>query len=103
MFGKIEGQRLNLAKMHIANYCIALEGEAGNVDVAYVVSKINQKFKLVPPIEASALVADVDHFYICLTNQSVSSIDRGSYWKWKTMTQVDAMVELTRELEALRV
>ncbi|WP_242894214.1 hypothetical protein [Stenotrophomonas maltophilia] len=101
MFGKIEGQRFNLAKMHIANYCIALEGEAGNVDVAYVVSNINQKFKLVPPNETDALAADVDHFYTCLTSQSVASIDRGSYWKWKAMTKVDAMAELTRELEAL--
>lgn len=42
MFGKIEGQRLNLAKMYMANYCIALENQAGSVNVEYVVTNINE-------------------------------------------------------------
>lgn len=101
MFGKIEGQRLNLAKMHIANYCIALESQAGGLDLNHVVTNINMDFKLVPPAETSALVADVQYFYDCLTNQQVTAIDRGSYWKWKAMSKVEAMAELTKELNAL--
>lgn len=102
MFGKIEGQRLNLAKMHIANYCCALEQQAGSVDVRHVVSKINSDFRLVPSHEAEALVSDVNHFYTCLTSQQVTAIDRGSYWKWKTMSIFEAKAELERELNALQ-
>jgi hypothetical protein len=102
MFGKIEGQRLHLAKMYIANYCIALEQQAGSVDVSHVVSHINAEFKLVPDNEIAALVNDVSHFYYCLVNQQVDAIDRGSYWKWKAMSAFEAKEELSRELNALQ-
>ncbi len=102
MFGKIEGQRLNLAKMCIANYCCALEQQAGSLDVRHVVSNINNEFRLVPTIEAEALISDVNHFYTCLTSQQVTAIDRGSYWKWRTMSAFEAKSELERELNALQ-
>jgi hypothetical protein len=101
MFGKIEGQRLHLAKMHIANYCIALERQAGSLNIYHVVSSINEQFGLVAAHETNALVQDVEYFYNCLTSQQIASIDRGSYWKWKAMSTMDAMAELTKELSAL--
>ena len=102
MFGKIEGQRLRLAKMYIANYCIALEQQAGGVNVAHVVSNINAEFRLVSESETAALVNDVNHFYHCLVNQQVDAIDRGGYWKWKAMSSFEAKEELARELHALQ-
>ncbi|ELY6200812.1 hypothetical protein SNQ24_003374 [Cronobacter sakazakii] len=102
MFGKIEGQRLNLAKMHIANYCIALEQQAGAIDVSYVVEDINREFKLVPRLDTNALINDVFYFYDCIKNQQVTSIDRGGYWKWKAMSAFEAKEELARELSALQ-
>jgi hypothetical protein len=100
IFGKIEGQRLNLAKMSIANYCIALEQQAGGIDVRHVVSNINAEFGLVPTQDAEALISDVQHFYSCIVNQQVGAIDRGSYWKWKAMSALEAKDELARELSA---
>jgi len=105
MFGKIEGQRLNLAKMHIANYCCALEQQAGRVDIRHVVSNINNEFRLVPGNETERLIGDVSHFYTCLTSQQVTAIDRGSYWKWKVMSAFEAeeaKAELEKELQALQ-
>jgi hypothetical protein len=102
MFGKITGQRLRLAKMYIANYCIILEQQAGSVNIHYVVTNINNEFSLVASNEAEALVSDVGYFYHCLINQQVDAIDRGSYWKWKAMSAFEAKEELRRELEALQ-
>ncbi|HDZ8836217.1 TPA: hypothetical protein RUX00_004287 [Aeromonas dhakensis] len=102
MFGKIEGQRLHLAKMYIANYCIALAQQAGTVDVRHVVLNINEEFGLVNAHEAEALVSDVVHFYNCLVSQQVDAIDRGSYWKWKAISAFEAKNELVRELNALK-
>ncbi|QTW19681.1 hypothetical protein [Comamonas kerstersii] len=101
MFGKIEGQRLNLAKMYIANYCRALADQAGGVDVHHVVSTINREYKLVPQEEVEALAQDVTYFYNCLGNQQVTGIDRGSYWKWRAMSPFEAKADLNRELDAL--
>lgn len=101
MFGKIEGQRLNLAKMYIANYCIALADQAGRLDVYHVVKNINRDFGLVPDSQADALAQDVEYFYNCLVNQSISAIDRGSYWKWKAMNAYEALEELSKELSSL--
>jgi hypothetical protein len=58
MFGKIEGQSLILVKIHMANYCIALEQHAGGIDVQYVVLNINKEFGLVPQNEVKALAND---------------------------------------------
>jgi hypothetical protein len=101
MFGKIEGQRLHLAKMCIANYCIALEQQAGSVNVQHVVSSINDEFHLVDNKEAQLLVNDIISFYNCLVNQKTESIDRGNYWKWRAMSAFDAKAELSKELKAL--
>ncbi|WP_186141987.1 hypothetical protein [Burkholderia gladioli] len=101
MFGKIEGQRLNLAKMYIANYCRALADQAGGVNVGHVVKNINIEYKLVSEDEVNALANDVQYFYDCLGNQQVTSIDRGSYWKWRAMSPFDAKMDLNRELDAL--
>jgi len=102
MFGKIEGQRLNLAKMHIANYCMALEQEAGAVNVNHVVANINERFKLVPSQQTDALASDVGRICDCFSSQEVSSIDRGSYWKWKANSALEAKAEVEKELKALQ-
>ncbi len=102
MFGKIKGQRLHLAKMHLANYCISMEDQAGRVDVQYVVRNINEEFSLVSPQDVEALVSDVNHFYECLINQQVESIDRGSYWKFRAISPFEAKQNLAAELGALK-
>jgi hypothetical protein len=102
MFGKIEGQRLRLAKMYMANYCISLEQQAGGVNVGHVVLNINNEYGLVSNDEINALISDVTNFYHCLVNQQVDAIDRGSYWKWKAMSAFEAKQELARELGALQ-
>ncbi|VVM55336.1 hypothetical protein PS684_00137 [Pseudomonas fluorescens] len=101
MIGTISGQALNLAKMHIANYCLALKNEAGAVDVVHVVVGINDRFKLVNTADALALANDVNHFYLALLNQQVEEISRGGYWKFKAITKGEALIQLTRELTAL--
>jgi hypothetical protein len=65
------------------------------------VSNINSEYKLVPAEAAGALAQDVQYFFDCLTNQQVNSIDRGSYWKWRTMSPFDAKMDLNRELDGL--
>lgn len=102
MFGKIEGQRLHLAKMHLANYCISMEAQAGQVDVQYVVRNINEEFSLVSPQDVEALVSDVNYFYKCLINQQVESIDRGSYWKFRAISPFQAKQKLAAELGDLK-
>jgi len=102
MFGKIEGQNLNLAKMRIANYCSELENEAGAVNVGHVVTNLNERFKIVPKEENAALVNDISKIYECFNSQQVESIDRGSYWKWKASTAVGAKIGLEQDLESLR-
>lgn len=101
MFGMIEGQRLNLAKMHIANYCAALAAQAGGVDVLFVVTSINAEFKLVPEEQVAAFGQDVLHFYNCLQNQQVGAINRGGYWKWRALSPFEAKVELNQALGGL--
>lgn len=101
MLGTISGQALNLAKMHIANYCLALKNEAGAVDVEHVVVGINERFKLVNQVDAFALAADVNHFYLALLNQQIEEINRGGYWKFKAITKGEALLQLTRELTTL--
>lgn len=103
MFGKIEGQRLILAKMYMANYCLALRDQAGTVDVDYVISRLNSEYGLVPENLTQALIDDVLGFYEALDNQQITSIDRGSYWKWRTMNALDAKKDLERELQALAI
>lgn len=102
MFGKIEGQRLHLAKMYIANYCIALEAQAGSIDIRHVVLGINDQFCLVSNLEGESLVSDINYFYNCLINQKIKSIDRGSYWKFRAISPLEAKKNLVLELEALK-
>lgn len=101
MLGTIRGQALNLAKMHVANYCLALKSEAGAVDVMHVVLGLNERFKLVGTEDAPAFANDVNHFYVALLNQRVEEISRGGYWKFKAITKGEALAQLTRELTAL--
>ena len=102
MFRRIEGQRLHLAKMSLANYCISMERQAGQVNIQYVVRNINKEFSLVSPQDVEALVSDVNHFYECLINQQVESIDRDSYWKFKAISLFEAKQNLIAELGALK-
>lgn len=102
MFGKIQGQRLHLAKMYIANYCAALADQAGHIDIYHAVSRINQEFKLVPSDETDLLAQDVKYFYDCIQNQQVLAIDRGNYWKWRALSPYDAEKELFTELASLQ-
>jgi hypothetical protein len=101
MFGKIEGQRLVMAKMYMANYCRALADQAGGVNVEFVVRNLNEEYKLVPANLTDALVQDVLYFFHCLSNQQVTSIDRGGYWKWRAMSPFEAKQDLGRDLQAL--
>lgn len=101
LLGKIEGQRLNLAKMFMANYCLALAHQAGGVDVGHVVRQMNHEYKLVPIGATEALVQDVQYFFDCLANQQITSVDRAAYWKWRAMSAFAAKQDLERELKAL--
>jgi hypothetical protein len=98
MLSKIEGQRLTLAKICIANYCIALDKQAGSVDVEYVVSKVNKEFNLVSENEIKALVSDINNLYHCFINQQVNAINRSGYWKWKLMSPPEAREEMISAL-----
>ncbi|SFT54686.1 hypothetical protein [Halomonas saccharevitans] len=102
MWGKIEGQRLRLAKMYIADYCLALREESGNVDIPYVVARINNEFHLVPESEMLSLINDIGYFFHCLDNQQVEALDRGGYWKWKAVSALEAKAELERNLNQLQ-
>lgn len=102
MFGQITGQRLQLAKMFIANYMLVLEEQAGAIDLNHSIRNLNSEFKLVDPAQESAFVQDITYFYDAIKNQQVSAVDRGAYWKFKAMSFLEAKNELARELNALR-
>ena len=103
MIGKITGQRLLLAKMHIANYVVSLENQAGAVAVDHIVRNINDEFKLVDSNHVGKLSQDVGALYEAIRTQQVASIDRGGYWKFRALSAIDAKNELARELSALGV
>ena len=102
MFGQITGQRLQLAKMHIANYMLALEEQAGSLNLNHATLNLNSEFKLVDIKQEAAFVQDITYFYDAIKNQQVATIDRGAYWKFKAMSFLEAKNELARELNALR-
>ncbi len=101
MFGKITGQRLMLAKLHIANYILDQIERSGGGDIGYMVSRINSEFRLVPELETNFLISDISYLVDALNNQTVDSIDRGGYWKFRAMSALDATQNLRRQLEAL--
>ena len=101
MFGRITGQRLTLAKIYIANYCAALEWQAGTIDIYYVIYKINKDYKLVSEEDVAILAQDIQCFVDCLKNQQINAIDRGGYWKFRALSPNLAKDELKRELNAL--
>jgi len=102
MFGEITGQRLQLAKMHIANYALALKDQAGSLDLNHFIQNLNSEFKLVSEDQTFAFMQDINYFYQALENQQVTAIDRGSYWKFKAMSLLEVKNELAKELNALR-
>ncbi|MDE2389959.1 MAG: hypothetical protein KGN35_12935 [Betaproteobacteria bacterium] len=102
MIGQITGQRLQLAKMHIAYYALALEEQAGALSLDHLIRQLNAEFKLVDGSLESALIQDIDYFYQAIKHQQISAIDRGGYWKFKAMSLLEAKNELVKELNALR-
>ncbi len=102
MIGKITGQRLQLAKIHIANFLLALEDQAGALDLNHSIRKLNGEFKLVDHSQESAFVQDITYYYDAIKNQQVTAVDRGSYWKFKAMSYLEVKNELACELNALR-
>lgn len=103
MLGKISGQKLRLAKMYIASYCISLEKQSGKIDISHVIKTINSEFKLVETFEINDFTNDITNYYLALKNDKVESIDRGGYWKFKATNAKDALIELTKELNNLKL
>lgn len=102
MIGKIQGQRLILAKMHIAGYLIALESQSGLIDIPHALSNLNREFKLVEPEQEDNFIQDITNFYNALKNQQILNIDRGGYWKFRANTALDALNVLRHELALLQ-
>ncbi|CAO3460798.1 hypothetical protein [Azospirillum argentinense] len=102
MLGTITGQRLMLAKMHIANYIIDQMERAGGGNVSYMVSNLNAEYGIVAPADLPFFIQDIGLFCDALMNQSVTEIDRAAYWKFRAMSAIDAKRALETELNALR-
>ncbi len=87
----LKGHQLLLVKVFIANYCTSLIEQncvtktkiSVEKYISDIVSKANDKYKLVPDDKTKELINDISIFYHCLTDQKITEIDQNSYWEWK--------------------
>ena len=101
MFFKLTGTALQAAQLSIARYCLQLESQSGAINVAHVVTKINDEYRLVPAQSLNALVNDVSYAHTYLKNQQLEEISRAGYWKFKALSPFEAKGQLDDELGAL--
>lgn len=103
MLGKISGQSLNLAKMHIANHVVELERAGEDFEsIETAVRDINDEYKLVKPNQVGALSNDVTKVCDAIRSPEITSIDRGGYWKLKATNALSSKKKLARQLKALQ-
>ncbi|ENG2091523.1 hypothetical protein M0K77_001750 [Providencia rettgeri] len=98
---EITGQRLRLAIMYLADYCIAVEKERGFVQVGTEIRYINDNFRLVPSRELEGLVNDVQRYYEAILAQEVTSINRASWYRFKAAPVAVAARELFDRLRSI--
>ena len=98
---KLTGTALQSAQISIARYCLNLEGQSGAIDVAHVVTNINNDYRLVPQDSLAGLISDIQNAYSYLKNQKTSEISRAGYWKFKALSPFKAKQELDNELAGL--
>ncbi|PIT41989.1 hypothetical protein [Snodgrassella alvi] len=98
---EITGQRLRLAIIYLADYCIALKKERGFVNVGTEIRYINDNFRLVSPREIEGLVNDVQRFYEAIEAQEVTSINRFNWYEFKSTSVKAALRELIDRLFSL--
>lgn len=101
MITRLTGTALQSAQLSIARYCLNLEGQSGAINIAHVVSNINDEYRLVRPAELNNLINDIENAFYYLKNQSVDSISRAGYWKFRALSPFEAKAELDQELAAL--
>lgn len=101
MFFKLTGAALQSAQMSIAQYCLQLEQQSGAINIAHVVTNINDEYRLVPQDALNALINDISYAFAYVKNQQVDSMSRAGYWKFKALSPFEAKQILDSELEAL--
>lgn len=101
MLNEITGQRLRLAIMYLADYCIAVKKERGFVQVDTEIRYINSNFRLVSPEEIEMLVNDVQRYYEAMVAQEVTSINRANWYRFKAAPVMVAARELFDRLASI--
>ena len=101
MFFKLTGTALQAAQMSIARYCLQLESQSGAINIAHVVTKINDEYRLVPQAALGALINDISFAHTYLSNQQLDEMSRAGYWKFKALSPFEAKQQLDDDLGAL--
>lgn len=99
----LTGAALQSAELAIARYCLDLENQSGVINIDYVVTQLNSKYKLVPLNELKGLTQDIHNAFYYLKNQQISEISRAGYWKFKGINAIEALADLRNSLNDLGV
>jgi hypothetical protein len=94
ILGTLSGAAVQNVELTIARYCVQLKELSGSINIEYVVTDINNKYKLVAPNQLSILVNDIAHAFQFIENQKIEEISRAGYWKFKAKTKIEAIFEL---------
>jgi len=100
---KLTGTALQSAQISIARYCLNLEEQSGVINIAYVVTSLNDEYRIVPSNMLNALINDIGNAYNYLKNQQTVEISRAGYWKFKALSPYGAKQILDNELAELNV
>ena len=95
---KLTGTALQSAQISIARYCLNLEGQSGVINIAHVVTNINNQYHIVPSSSLNALINDIENAYNYLKNQKITEMSRAGYWKFKALSPFEAKQTLDNDL-----
>lgn len=98
MFRYLAGTALQSAQISIARYCVELEKQSGAINIEYVISQINDEYRLVPSEQLAALINDIGYACQYLKNQQLEQMSRAGYWKFKAKSPFAAKYQLDHEL-----
>lgn len=98
---KLTGTALQSAQISIARYCLNLEGQSGAINIAHVVTHINDEYHIVPSSALNALINDIENAHNYLKNQQTTEISRAGYWKFKALSPFKAKQALDNDLLGL--
>lgn len=97
----LTGTALQSAQVSIARYCLNLEEQSGAINIAHVVTNINNEHRIVPINYLNLLINDITNAHYYLKNQKTRKMSRAGYWKFKALSPFEAKQQLNGELSVL--